>query len=684
MNIFRCWRAVFFEFRAAVDYDMRVSDERSIHISDLSAYFSGLYTDMGKGYLLVDELGQPIDSNEYYLSAYQIDGGGEGDKLDVLLNDESNRDFFTQILTAKTSRQKVLGDSRFTEEGFPYRYGNAVFGIVILTQTGASDVTSFIKDEWNRHLFACIPNAVIITDTRGRIHYVSPQFYKIYGVAFSSELQGRSFEEFFTGQFKSEFETVLKDIGENRELRNSPVQILRSDGQILEGEINGFGIKAGRESSGGIVFILNDISEQVRIKEVLLEEALLNASVARLSQTILSNDASLGMFSKLFLDEVFLLSGCSGGFLSEAESQSGDIVIHAMSRELAASGKIQDKNGQYRIPFSSPAYNDFLLLSKDNADGYYTNAPDADSPLQFFFDNKDVRLYNYLIIPLEYQDTSIGQLLVYSDRGKRFNEKIFETVKRLGSIYVLSVLKFRKQTEVENARNLAVRANDEKNKLLSAMSRELEAPVKQLSEYLDDLLGPKGVRRLKTSGRELAVLKDTLKAITSNVMEVTRIESGSFEFEYGEFDFLQSLQDSLKECRMNPAYRGNSFELDYSDNLARRYKGDIVSIIRVFSNICGFFVRRLKRDSVRIQLRERRRFNNTSEISVRMSAKGGVPAPLIPGGEEYPAGRLFEQEIELLSAKKILEKLRGSIEFVRDDADGNYFEMVVPLFRVDE
>ncbi|MBN2508700.1 MAG: PAS domain-containing protein [Spirochaetales bacterium] len=661
-----------------------MENKNIVHISILSDHFGELYTAMGKGYLLVDELGQPIDANTVFLAAMGLPDEAKEEGLDSLLSDSEHREYFKHILTQRAVRRVVVQERVYLEEGFPYRLENAGFGVVILTRVESGGVSAGIDDPLIRRFLDNIPDAVIITDNDGRVRYISEQFCKLYGEGFSQALHGSFIGGFFAGKENQTDAQSFLEMSGTSELRQRPVQLLRKDGQLVDAELTGFVLQEGSGNTGIRAYILKDVAEQVRIKEILVEEALLNASIARLSHTILRNDSSLGLFSTLFLEEALLISGSSGGCISEAEPISGDIVFHSISRDLSASGRLEEKDGQFRLPSSSSRYHDFLQLSREYADGYFTNSPDTDSPLQFFFDDRDIRLYNYMIIPLAHQDVSIGQLFVYSDRGKRYTEKIFEAVKRLGSVYVLLVLKFRKQAEAEHAKNMALKANEAKNTLLSTIGRELDAPVNTLSALVDELVGPRGYKKLKHLKPDLAVLKENFSAITANILEVVRIESGSFEFTHGDFDLHDALEGAVAECRQNAALRGTEFNLEYPEGLARWYRGDKSRVMRVFANMCAYFSRFLEKDTVSVVLRERRRFNNTSELAVRIAARGGAGGSHLADLSGAGSDGLFEREIELFVARKILEKLRGSLEFVSGADDSGYFELTIPLFRVEE
>ena len=658
-----------------------VKQNSSIHISDLSNHYSDLFTSMGKGYLLIDELGQGIDSNEYFLAMRGISKNDpDDDPLDAILEIKENREYYQSVLEKATNRTVKIDGERYLEEGYPFKYGNGKYGIITLTSAGPSgyDHKQFYENVRIQSILGLIPDIVIVTDRDGAIVYVSPQFYKMYQTSFSTSFEGNIITSLFEDPFKTKLESVFSEIMAGREARNVPVHINREDGQILDGEISGMILSD--EGNWEILLLFHDITEQVRVKEILLEEALLNASVARLSQDMLGKDAELDKFSQLFLDELLLLTSCSGGFIAEGQVGSGDIMFHAISRDLIHSQKFKISDGRYSIPLKSPIYSDFSTVFQDYSEGFYTNAPETDSPLQFFFEKKDPRLYNYLIIPLESQNLFKGQLLIYSNRGKRINEKEFEIVKRLGSIYVLAVLKFRKQNELEAACVRAEKANSAKNMLLSAMSTELNSPMEAIRGHLEKLSESGVNKKQKMYLKELQWCREELLGVISNVLEIARIESGSFELEYMEFDIFDLARSVWSESKGKALYRNIKVEMSFPKKLPGTYRGDESRIRKVLMNLIGYCIKYTKNDTLFLEFKERRRFNNTSEIEFRFSLSSGRLSPgAFVFSPDSPSGHM---EIELIATKQIVDKLRGSIEVSVDADRVQSFLVTLPLFSI--
>ncbi len=171
-----------------------------------------------------------------------------------------------------------------------------------------------------------------------------------------------------------------------------------------------------------------------------------------------------------------------------------------------------------------------------------------------------------------------------------------------------------------------------------------------------------------------------LKSVTSNVLEVARIESGRFELTYSEFNLFELLNTVWRESKDTAVNRNITVEMSFPKKLGQQFKGDEGRIRKVLLNLVRYCIKFTRNDTINLAFKERRRFNNTSEIEFQFKLLSGyLPPDSFAAGENEDTN---DREIEILSTMQIINKLRGSIETTILNGRVQSFLVVIPLFSI--
>jgi PAS domain S-box-containing protein/putative nucleotidyltransferase with HDIG domain len=127
------------------------------------------------------------------------------------------------------------------------------------------------SEERYRTLINTTPEAVTVTDLKGRITYVSQQTLKLHGYARPEEMQGKSAFDMIDPKDHKRAIANLEKTLEEGVTRNLDYTLLRKDGSSFDGELNASLIKDDKGNPQAFVATTRDITERKLAEKALRE-----------------------------------------------------------------------------------------------------------------------------------------------------------------------------------------------------------------------------------------------------------------------------------------------------------------------------------------------------------------------------------------------------------------------------
>ena len=176
----------------------------------------------------------------------------------------------------------------------------------------------------------------------------------------------------------------------------------------------------------------------------------------------------------------------------------------------------------------------------------------------------------------------------------------------------------RLQQNLIRARSDAVEASRTKSRFLLIMSHEIRTPLNgvlgalQLLADTDPSPGQRELIALASSSAE------SLRRVTNDVIDLSRLESGQLELELAPFDLAELLSDSCEFWRPMAVTRGLALQLSIDDDVPRKLIGDAARIRRIINNFVSNAINFTDQGSVKLNLAldDRRCSADGEDISV--------------------------------------------------------------------
>lgn len=163
-----------------------------------------------------------------------------------------------------------------------------------------------------------------------------------------------------------------------------------------------------------------------------------------------------------------------------------------------------------------------------------------------------------------------------------------ELFNRLSQI-LQNELKKRETAEVQmrQAKEEADRANSAKSDFLAQMSHELRTPLNAITGYLYMLSNTSLDDTQKRYCTNINTASENLLGLINNVLDFSKIESGSLQLEYTDFDLVKLISDTYSIMESTAIAKDIPLRLDISGDMPNFVCGDPLRLRQVLVNLIG-------------------------------------------------------------------------------------------------
>jgi signal transduction histidine kinase/ActR/RegA family two-component response regulator len=241
--------------------------------------------------------------------------------------------------------------------------------------------------------------------------------------------------------------------------------------------------------------------------------------------------------------------------------------------------------------------------------------------------------------------------------------------------------------DAQRAGRAAEDASRAKSTFLAMMSHEIRTPLNGVIGFTDLLLAEGLSNDQAETARAIRGCGETLLALISDILDITKIESGRVEFEKRSADLEAAARTVVASFEAEARGNGTEITLAYDAGAPRWFRADINRIRQVLFNLVGNAVKftRGGRIDVAIGVADELAEPGTVRVDFSVTDTG-------PGVREEEASRIFEPFVQgeaamkgaaggtglgLAISRKIVEAMGGAIRVVSPPAGGARFEFSI-------
>ncbi|MCH8800269.1 MAG: GAF domain-containing protein [Chloroflexi bacterium] len=257
------------------------------------------------------------------------------------------------------------------------------------------------------------PDAIVMTDTQGRLTYSSPAVEALSGYT-AEDLIGMRVSDFYQGGVEEarEFMQLLLEEGQ---LRNYPKTLKSKDGRLLEALVSASLLRDDNGEVTGTLGVWKDITEQKRAEEALRRSEERSDALYRISN-LLAGAHDTDEVLQLIVDESTRLVGATGAYIrllkedklvaSAATDSAADFVSEL--KPMVVVGQGLNILGQVMDTKKPMVTEDAVKDERASPEGRLLV--------------KKYEFHGAAVVPLLANDQSIGVLNVLDTSIRRFND----------------------------------------------------------------------------------------------------------------------------------------------------------------------------------------------------------------------------------------------------------------------
>ncbi len=249
----------------------------------------------------------------------------------------------------------------------------------------------------------------------------------------------------------------------------------------------------------------------------------------------------------------------------------------------------------------------------------------------------------------------------------------------------------RSEAAIRQARAAAESASRAKSVFLANMSHEIRTPLNGVI----GLAGALGRTELSSEQFEMVSLirqsGQTLERFLTDILDVSKIEAGKLSLQVDTFDLCEAIEAAVHLMQTAASEKCLDFSLTFGSNARGLFKGDVVRIRQIVSNLASNAVKFTKEGGVAVQVEvmEPEKEGEAATLIIKVSDTG-------IGFDDEARARLFHRfeqadgsitrqfggtGLGLSICKALTEMMDGTISVNSVPSQGSTFMVKLPLSR---
>ncbi|MGI9917960.1 response regulator [Vibrio owensii] len=237
-------------------------------------------------------------------------------------------------------------------------------------------------------------------------------------------------------------------------------------------------------------------------------------------------------------------------------------------------------------------------------------------------------------------------------------------------------------SQLAKAREEAERANQSKSEFLAMMSHEIRTPLNSVLGMLDILRQSTLTEDQSEVLNQMERSADLLLAIISDILDLSKIESGSFHLNEQWTNLSDAVTLIISQQKQVATAKNLAFEFDCNLDKNKQYWIDSTRLSQILFNLIGNASKFTDFGGIDISVIER-----DSELVISVADTGiGIPKAKIGHlftafhqGDSSITRRFGGTGLGLAITKHLVEMMRGAISVKSEENVGSHFKIRIPV-----
>ncbi|KIF52104.1 response regulator [Vibrio owensii] len=237
-------------------------------------------------------------------------------------------------------------------------------------------------------------------------------------------------------------------------------------------------------------------------------------------------------------------------------------------------------------------------------------------------------------------------------------------------------------SQLAKAREEAERANQSKSEFLAMMSHEIRTPLNSVLGMLDILRQSTLTEDQSEVLNQMERSADLLLAIISDILDLSKIESGSFHLNEQWTDLSDAVTLIISQQKQVATAKNLCFEFDCNLDKNKQYWIDSTRLSQILFNLIGNASKFTDFGGIDISVIEK-----DSELMISVADTGiGIPKAKIGHlftafhqGDSSITRRFGGTGLGLAITKHLVEMMRGTISVKSEENVGSHFKIRIPV-----
>jgi len=240
--------------------------------------------------------------------------------------------------------------------------------------------------------------------------------------------------------------------------------------------------------------------------------------------------------------------------------------------------------------------------------------------------------------------------------------------------------------ETESARQAAEKASNAKDAFLTHMSHEIRTPINAILGSNELIMRASSDPEIRSHATDILNSGNLLLATINDILDMSRIESGSMEIASNPYSFVDMLHEIDESLRPMATAKRLGFIMEIDERTPGRFRGDAVRVRQIISNLLSNAIKYTKHGKVTLSTDFSLLPQNRAELQFTVSDTGiGIKSEDISHLTERfrridnPDTRgTVGTGLGMTITSRLLELMEGRLEVSSEYGVGSTFTIYIP------